>query len=185
MSVPLAPRVLDHIDQTGPFKWRDGLLYVAAGAEGLHIIDATDPPNLNLLTTIPTASPASDVAASNGRCYLATSTTGLLYDVNDPTSPQLLAASLPTGIVRMTGPSGPDCFPDFAGYIVGFFDLSNPAEPLPISSFLATAQEYDIPDAIALFGNSHLYPTPTRWRRSCGCASMTSATRRPPSRFPW
>ncbi len=70
----------------------DGLLYVAAGAAGLHIIDVRRPQTPTLLATLDTPGIAASVTVSGSLAFVADRRAGLLVvDTHDPTDPQLLA----------------------------------------------------------------------------------------------
>lgn len=66
-------------------------LAVAAGADGLHILDISDPLSPVLVTTMDLLADAYVVTAENGYVYVGTTSGIAVVDVRVPTAPQLVA----------------------------------------------------------------------------------------------
>ena len=73
----------------------DGLVCVAAGLEGVVVLDGTDPAHMEQLARYEMPVSAQDIAVRDGYAYVAADELGLvILDLSDPTSPQLASVQL-------------------------------------------------------------------------------------------
>ncbi|HEU4689796.1 MAG TPA: redoxin family protein, partial [Vicinamibacterales bacterium] len=72
------------------------IVYVAAGSEGIAIVNAADRANPKVIATADTPGPALRVAYSAGHLFVAAWTDARVYDVKDPADPRFV------GAVRLT-----------------------------------------------------------------------------------
>ncbi|MBD3235279.1 MAG: hypothetical protein GF330_01080 [Candidatus Eisenbacteria bacterium] len=70
---------------------KDGIVYAAAGYDGLVIFDGTDPQHMVELSSYPLAVPVRDVAVRDDLAYLAADIFGVvILDVRDPSAPEFV-----------------------------------------------------------------------------------------------
>lgn len=95
------PRLLGTVSypETAPYQDRRtirvdrGYAYVATGASGLSIVDVSQPESPRLVTTVPLADQARDVAVANGIAWVAAATGGLqVLDIRQPENPRRIGA---------------------------------------------------------------------------------------------
>lgn len=120
----------------------NGLAYVAAGNQGVRIFDLSD---FSLVASVP-ASNALDVAVAGTTLLVADPLVGLeLFDLSSPAVPVHLGTYTPSspGAVRCVGAT--DSFAYVAeGYTVRKLDISTPATPVVVDSFVSANHVFDL-----------------------------------------
>ena len=102
---------------------------------GLQVIDISDPTRPQQVAVHDTSSPASDVAVSEGRAFVADGCYGLqVLDVSDPATPRWLGGYDTGGQAKAVAVSG-----NFAYVADGYgglqvIDISNPANPQQVGA---------------------------------------------------
>ncbi len=121
-----------------------GHVYLADGV-GVNIVDVSDPFDPSLVTQIATSGSATDTRVQGGLAYVSDFGQGLLiYDVGDPTTPQLLGTHvpIPVGLNEVCDvQDGVAYVGDWQG--VRTVDVSDPANPFELD-FLATGIIFDV-----------------------------------------
>jgi hypothetical protein len=96
VSEPAAPRLLGRVDIGGVPRGLtvdDATVYVAAGSEGLVIVDASDSTRLRIVSKTPTRGTAIRVDYSQGHAFVAAWNDARVYDVvSQPAAPRFVAA---------------------------------------------------------------------------------------------
>lgn len=121
--------------------------YVAAGADGLVILNISDPERPVRAGSYDTAGTANDVAVSNGYAYVADGMKGLaIINVSNPASPVWTAGYDTDGISK--GISVQDSWvylADGSSGKIHVFDVSSPSSPVPSTTpFVRTSSMNDV-----------------------------------------
>jgi hypothetical protein len=107
-----------------------GYAYVAAGADGLHVVDVLDPGQPVRLATLDTPGNANDVRVDGMHAYLADGAAGLVVvDVSDPTAPFIAGVADTPGVATDLVVAGGVVFVADGGAGVTSVDVSDPAAP--------------------------------------------------------
>jgi hypothetical protein len=138
LSGPDFPRVSGRLPDAR--AWRiavaDGLAYLAAGAEGLQVIDVADPAAPRRRSSIRTLGQAYGVAVDGGFAYVADLDKGLtIVDVRDPDAPRIVSSVDTPGVMCDVALSGP--FALLADHFEGglrVIDVSQPTRPQEVAS---------------------------------------------------
>ena len=114
-----------------------GYAYVAAGAQGLAIIDVNVPTSPRLVSLTDTPGNAVSLALQDDIAYLASETSGLqILDVQDATAPIILGSVDTPGTARVVDVvAGLAYVSDWPG--VQVIDVSEPAAPALLTRFVA------------------------------------------------
>ena len=136
ISVPARPVRLATIELPVPFREiaTDGdFAYVAADEYGLWVVDIRDPAHPRLIGSIDTPGYAIDVAASNGKVYVADRNSLQIIDVSNPASPAHLASvDVRAESVTLVGSYAVVC----DGRLT-VISMANPAAPRVLGDILA------------------------------------------------
>jgi len=104
--------------------------YVAAGATGLQVIDASDPTAPALVASLDTAGNANDLRVAGGTVYLADGDAGLaVIDVSDPLHPALLGTADTPGTATDLVVAGGRAYVADGAAGLTIFDVTDPAAP--------------------------------------------------------
>ncbi len=122
-------------------------LFVAAGLEGLQIIEISDPSLPRKVGSVPSSGQAFDVTVDGNLLFLADGFAGLqILALDDPASPAFLGSMAPGGKVRAVQAAGNFAYlaiTDGTGSLA-VIDITDPANPLPVGQLSAGSSARDI-----------------------------------------
>lgn len=105
--------------------------YVAAGKNGLQVIDVTDPAQPTATANFDSAGRAYSVALSGDYAYLADYDAGLqVFNISDPFNPVPVAELAIGGLARSVAISGNRAYVSGSAAGLKIFDISDPSRPL-------------------------------------------------------
>lgn len=100
-SPPSAVMVTELPEAASALCWADAYVYAATGAQGLQILDATDPLHATVVSVIAAQDQVHDVAVADQHAFVADGAAGLrIFEVATPASPQT-AGSVDTPDIAM------------------------------------------------------------------------------------
>lgn len=151
VSAPAFMPVLDDLTVTGyaieSIAVQDNLVYIvnrtvtASSPGGLHIVDATDPGNLSLVSTLPIT--GTGLAVEGNYAYVAGGVgQGLrVVDISNPAAPQLVGnGATPLSGIYEVVVSGSRAYAKLVNYNgLAVYDISNPTNPIFLTSRLAAS----------------------------------------------
>jgi hypothetical protein len=116
--------------------------YLAAGYEGLRVVDMSDPSEPELLGLCATPSTAWAIAVQDGLAFVTTISAGLfIIDVSDPNDPHIIGSFATTGRYNGVALSGETAYIAAGTEGVLVIDVSDPASPNQVGSFGTTNAE--------------------------------------------
>ena len=115
------------------------LAYVAAGVNGLHILDASDPSAPTLVASVDTPNLTTDVEVVGHLAYVADWARLLILDVSNPASPTLVGSfATPIGTYRVDVVGNLAYLGDTSNArTLRIVDVSDPAEPTLAGSYVS------------------------------------------------
>lgn len=123
-TIPI-PGYANNVDANG------GMAYVAAGAAGLVVVDATSPTTPSIISTLDTPGNANDVRVIGTRAYVADGPSGLrIIDVSNPAAPAALGAVDTPGEANDVIVAGNFAYVADGDAGVQIVDITLPASPL-------------------------------------------------------
>lgn len=129
------------------------LAYLAAGNDGLAVMDLSDPalPQQLALLPLPGGAEAADLAVDGDHVYLVARNAGLfVVNVADPATPTLVANLTALGNVHQIALAGNHAYLGAAGAFLVTVDISVPSSPVRLASMFTG---YSIAD-IAVVGDA-------------------------------
>jgi hypothetical protein len=122
--------------------------YVGASGGQLHVVDVSNPAAPILVTTLQ-IDEIREVATTAGRLFAATESGLMIFDLANPDSPSMVGVRPFTGGAKSVALSGVLAFVVWGGSGTGgsalsVLDVSEPANPLVLSSIWSTSKAYTV-----------------------------------------
>ncbi len=153
ISVPAVPVRLGRVRLNGAIEGvvaNATHVFVASGAEGVHVVDASVPSTMTLLATWNGAGHSRGLALDGTRLYVADGAGGLrILDVTAPGSPSMLGGLATVGPVRAVSVSGSTAYvlDQHAGLLI--VNVATPSAPV----VLGTCDLVSAGEGLALSGS--------------------------------
>ncbi len=149
VSAPTTPR---EVGATEPFEWyvedvavSSDTAYVAAGGEGLYIVDISDPAHPAVLGVHDTTGYAEGVAIAGEYAYIADGPMGLLIlDISDPTRPLEVGTAYSLSYAFDVAMQGHYAYLAAAGAGLLVVDITNPVQPVEVGFYKTPGYAYAI-----------------------------------------
>jgi hypothetical protein len=136
-QAPLTIEVIGHIGgRADAITVQGNYAYVAAGPDGLRIIDVADPARPIETGQVATPPQANDVAVAGGYAYVAAAYAGTrIIDVADPAQPvEVGLFSTPAGQAQAVSVAGSIAYIAAQGDGLHIVDVSDPAHPVELGA---------------------------------------------------
>jgi hypothetical protein len=141
-SVPTPGQAYAVVEDLGA---KDPILYVADGAAGVTILDATDPANPTILNTVDTPGNAVDIYVESGLAYVADSGAGLqVLNVSSPASASIIGTYDTEGTAVKLDVVGSLAYLADTDWGLQIIDVSTPVAPFRRSNLAITNSAVDV-----------------------------------------